>query len=77
MRRHSLTLPELLFIIGTRVMLGAGVGLLIAEKLDDERRRTIGLTLVGVGVLTTIPAALAVLRSGERHPLGRLREALR
>ena len=46
---------------GTRALLGAGIALLLSEKLSDEQRRAIGWTLVAVGALTTIPLALQLL----------------
>ena len=54
---------ELGFVVATRAALGAGIGLLLAGRLSDSRRRAIGLTLVSIGAATTIPAAWAVLRS--------------
>jgi hypothetical protein len=42
-------------------MLGAGIALLLSEKLTDEQRRAIGWTLVAVGALTTIPLVLQLL----------------
>ena len=39
-------------------MLGAGIALLLSEKLSDEQRRAVGWTLVAVGALTTIPLVL-------------------
>jgi EamA domain-containing membrane protein RarD len=41
-------------------MLGAGIALLLAEKLTAEQRQAIGWTLFAVGVLTTIPLILQV-----------------
>jgi hypothetical protein len=57
----QLRLPELGLIAGTRGLLGAGIGLLLADKLDDRRRRGVGWTLVAIGVATTIPLAMLVL----------------
>lgn len=62
MIRRSITLPELGLIAGTRVALGAGIGLLIADRLNDDQRRAVGFTLLAVGALTTIPLAAHVLR---------------
>jgi hypothetical protein len=56
----ELRLPELGLIAGTRGMLGAGIGLLLADKLDDRQRKGVGWTLVAVGALTTIPLAMIV-----------------
>jgi hypothetical protein len=61
MRRRSLKPPVLFAIAATRALLGAGVGLLVAPRLADKRRRAVGLTLVGIGVASTIPLASFVL----------------
>jgi uncharacterized protein YjeT (DUF2065 family) len=61
MRERSVTLPELALIAGTRVALGGGLGLLLADRLPDNQRRAVGWTLLAVGVLSTIPLALEVL----------------
>ena len=58
-------LPELALLAGTRGALGAGVGLLLSDKLSQEQRKNIGWTLVAVGVLTTIP--LAAMLFGRRR----------
>jgi hypothetical protein len=65
MKKHALTTPQIGLIAGTRAMLGAGIALLVSEKLTPEQRRAIGWTLVGVGALTTIPLALQVLSDDE------------
>jgi len=61
MRERSLTIPEILLIAGTRVALGAGLGLLIGEKLGRDVRKGAGWSLLSVGALTTIPLAIGVL----------------
>jgi hypothetical protein len=58
----ELRLPELALLAGTRGMLGAGVGLLLADKLSEDTRKGIGWALVAIGVLTTIPLAMIVFR---------------
>jgi hypothetical protein len=58
MRIVTLPLPQLGFMIATRAALGAGVALLLSRRLPAAQRRAIGLVLVGLGVLTTVPAAL-------------------
>jgi hypothetical protein len=63
MRQAHLTLPELALIAGTRAALGAGLGLLLADRLSDDQRRAIGWTLVAVGVVTTLPIAVEVFGS--------------
>lgn len=61
MKKTKLTLPELGLIAGTRAMLGAGAGLLLSDKLSEDRRKSIGWTLLIVGAASTIPLAAAVL----------------
>jgi hypothetical protein len=61
MKKAALTLPEIALIGGTRGMLGAGVALLLAEKLDRNKRKVLGWTLLAIGALSTIPLAADVL----------------
>ena len=56
----ELRLPELGLLAGTRGLLGAGVALLIANRLNETQRKDIGWTLVAIGVITTLPLALMV-----------------
>ena len=65
MKKTELTLPELGLIAGTRGMLGAGVALLLANKLSDGERKAVGWTLFLAGALSTIPLAIGVL--SKRH----------
>jgi hypothetical protein len=69
MRETRITLPELALIAGTRGMLGAGIGLLLADRMPEGQRRAVGWTLLLVGALTTVPLALEVFgasRSADR-----------
>ena len=61
MRKSTLSIPEIFLIGGTRGALGAGIALLLGDKLDRKERRAIGWTLFLVGIATTIPLALVVL----------------
>lgn len=63
MKRLNLPAPAFFFIVGTRALLGAGVGLLVSDKLPRRRRKILGATLVGLGALTTIPAILSLVKS--------------
>jgi hypothetical protein len=63
MNNFVLNLPTFGFVVGTRAALGVGIGLLLSERLSSERRRALGLTLVGLGAATTIPAVMAVMRA--------------
>jgi hypothetical protein len=58
---RNITLPRLGLIAATRAGLGAGIGLLVADRLNPDQRRAVGWTLVAVGVLTTFPLAAEVL----------------
>ena len=60
MRKPDLTFPELMFVVGTRAFIGAGLGLLIAGRLSKRQRKTAGIVLLATGAITTIPAAAAV-----------------
>jgi hypothetical protein len=64
--------PLLGFIVGTRAALGFGLGLLLADRIPEPRRRTLGMTLVAIGAITTIPAAMSVFRRRvpDRRPSG-------
>jgi len=62
----ELRLPELGMVVGTRAMLGAGVALLLADRISDDTRKGIGWALVAIGVLTTVPAAMLVLGKRRR-----------
>ena len=66
MKRLDLSLPEFVFVIATRAALAAGVGLLLSDRLRGGKRRQIGLTLIALGALTTLPAAIFV-RQGFRR----------
>jgi len=65
MKKSELTLPEIALIAGTRGMIGAGAGLLLADRLKDDQRRAIGWTLLIIGAVSTIPLAIEVL--SKRH----------
>ena len=67
MMTTEIRLPELGLVAATRVMLGVGIGLLIADKLSEPRRKRIGQSLLAVGVLSTFPLAIMLL--GRRRRL--------
>ena len=70
MKRFNLPAPSFFFIVMTRALLGAGVGLLVSDTLPRKRRKTVGATLVGLGALTTIPALFTLFgrRGSDPHP---------
>jgi hypothetical protein len=61
MKRAEIALPELALIAGTRGMLGAGVGLLLADHISKKPRKAVGWTLLLFGAFSTIPLAWLVL----------------
>jgi hypothetical protein len=65
-REIHVTLPELALIAGTRGAAGFGLGLLLANCMNETQRRAIGWTLLLVGGLSTIPLAFEVF--GRRGP---------
>ncbi|HZZ30011.1 MAG TPA: hypothetical protein VFE46_18590 [Pirellulales bacterium] len=66
MRETKLTLPEVGFIAGTRGLLGAGIGLLLADRVPEPQRKTVGWTLFSIGALTTLPLAFIILSRSRR-----------
>ncbi len=61
MQERGFTIPDIMLIAGTRVALGAGIGLLVADKLGDDQRRGAGWALVAVGALSSIPLVINAL----------------
>ena len=61
MREIPLTFPEIGMINSTRFIIGTGVGLLLAGKLHPQARKAVGLTLIAVGTLVSIPVAMTFL----------------
>jgi len=61
-----LSIPDLALIGMTRGMLGAGIGLLLAGRLEETQRRPLGWGLVAIGLLSTVPLALQVFSGLER-----------
>jgi len=62
MKERSFTLPELGLIASTRGMLGAGVALLVGDRLNPQTRRALGWTLFLVGALSSVPLIAHVLQ---------------
>ena len=70
MMERKLTIAEIFLIAGTRVAFGAGVGLLLASRLNNDQRRAAGIALAAVGAVTTIPLVMGVFgkKSSELRP---------
>jgi len=66
MKTYNVSVPEIGIVAITRGIAGAGAGLLLANYLRSDTRRSVGWTLLAIGALTTIPIAMALL--GKREP---------
>jgi hypothetical protein len=62
MKKVTLPLPELGFVVITRAALAFGVGLLVSARIPAPRRRALGMALVALGAATTIPAVRSIAR---------------
>ncbi|HXU17573.1 MAG TPA: hypothetical protein VN708_20730 [Terriglobales bacterium] len=61
MIERNISLPEMILWTGTRIALGAGVGMLISRGLSRDAAKAAGLALAVVGGFTTIPLAISIL----------------
>ncbi|PYS52190.1 MAG: hypothetical protein DMF68_02285 [Acidobacteria bacterium] len=61
MRKSELSIPEIMLIGGTRGLLGAGIALLLADKIGTSERKSVGWTLFLIGAISTIPLAMNIL----------------
>jgi hypothetical protein len=61
MIERNITLPEMILWTGTRVALGAGIGMLISKGLSKDAMKAAGLALTIVGGFTTIPLAISIM----------------
>ena len=66
MREVSLKIPEVGLIAGTRVALGVGIGLAVADKFNRRQRRTIARALLMIGGFSTVPIVLNVFRKSRK-----------
>jgi hypothetical protein len=63
-KQTSISVPELILVAGTRVILGCGIGFLLGNRLSYEQRKAMGWALFGAGALSTIPLALEIFGGG-------------
>lgn len=61
MRETTVPMPVIALVAMTRGMLGAGLALLLGDRLKPEQRRHLGWTLFVVGAVTTVPLAMNVV----------------
>jgi len=62
MKETNLTIPRLIAIAVTRALAGAGVGMLLADRLSKARRTQLGFVLLGIGVASTFPLVFPIAR---------------
>jgi hypothetical protein len=62
MKKAELSIPELSMVAGTRAAAGAGIALLLSDRLSAERRKAVGWSLLAFGAISTIPLALHIFR---------------
>ena len=72
MKSLELNLPTFGFVVATRAMIGAGLGLLLSDRIPEPRRRTAGLVLLSIGAASTLPAILAIRRGLRNAPHSRV-----
>jgi hypothetical protein len=72
MKTRTLTIPEIMLIAGTRIALGAGIGLLLSGRLNKDQRKAAGLALFAVGALSSVPLVIGVVskRPLAEEPVG-------
>jgi hypothetical protein len=61
MKETRLTLPQLSLIAGTRALLGAGMAMLLVDRLTERQRKRAGWAMFLAGAVSTIPLARMVL----------------
>jgi hypothetical protein len=58
----TLSVPQIALIAATRGAIGFGAGLLLANKFDQSKRKTLGWSLFLSGLASTIPIAMHLFR---------------
>jgi hypothetical protein len=69
MKGFVIDLPTFGFVVATRAILGAGLGLLLSSRLSDDRRQRIGMALFAIGAATTVPAAISLRKRIRRSAM--------
>jgi hypothetical protein len=77
MKRVALSVPEIALIGGTRAAFGAGVALLLADRLSDDQRRGAGWALLAIGAVSTVPIVAQIIGAEDASRRGRLRRGRR
>jgi hypothetical protein len=61
----TLTVPEIAIIAATRGAIGFGAGLLLADKFQQPKRKTLGWSLFLTGLASTVPIAMRLFKKKE------------
>ena len=56
----QVSVPTLVSVAVTRAMMGVGAGMLLSQRIARKRRRPVGLALLALGAVSTIPIGLRV-----------------
>lgn len=62
----SVSITDLVLLGATRAMAGAGLALLLARRISPQKRRKIGLPLLLVGAVSTVPLLIGIFGKRER-----------
>lgn len=62
MPNTTLPLYEVGALALTRAALGAGIGLLVADRLEPRTRRLVGGVLLAVGLVPTVPLVASIVK---------------
>ncbi len=57
----KISLPELSLLAGTRVILGFGIALLVANRLSEPQKKAVGWAMAAIGAISTIPLVMEIL----------------
>jgi len=58
---RTITIPDMILWTGTRIALGAGIGMLASRRLSSDARKATGIALTVVGAFTTVPLVMAMI----------------
>lgn len=61
----QVTVPEIAIFAATRGAIGFGAGLLLADRIKQEKRKALGWTLFLSGLASTIPIAMHLFAKKE------------
>jgi hypothetical protein len=67
MKRTELTVPEIALIGGTRGILGAGLALLLGNRMTEDQRKAVGWAMFLIGAISTIPLVMNVVQKQQRQ----------